>query len=184
MKEEHKCPIDGCNSTFFTEVGLNFHIKSKHGETPKTKPKPIPKKAKPTPKSEKVAKEKVEKKEKEKRLSATEYEKLAKDLSAKLWKKRIKSMRKSMATVKVGDKLTKAELIKIVGDAEDLSVDGSPPKRFSDRVKKQKFTITKVKKMKNEWQSFYAESPSQRLVWKEGPVKGKHYVTIPIIVKK
>ena len=40
MKEEYKCPIDGCDSSFFTEVGLNFHVKSKHGNQPKVEAKP------------------------------------------------------------------------------------------------------------------------------------------------
>jgi len=184
MKQEYKCPIDGCDSSFFTEVGLNFHVKSKHGNQPKVEAKPTPKVAKTVPKKAAVVKEKPKKVEKEKQLSVTDYEKKTKEESSKLWKKRLKAMRKKMATVIVGDKLTKAELIKIVGDAEDLSVDGTPPKKFSDRLKKQKFTITKVKKMKNGWQSFHAESPSQRLVWKEGPIDGKHFVTIPTIVKK
>ncbi len=184
MKEEYKCPIDGCDSSFFTEVGLNFHVKTKHGELPKPAAKPTPKKEKPTPKVEKVVKEKPKKEEKEKRLSVTEYEKQTKEKSGKLWKKRLKSMRKSMATVKVGDKLTRAELVKLVGDSEGISHGDEPVKRFSDGVRKQKFTITKVKEMKNDWQVFHAESPSQRLVWKEGPIKGKHFVTIPIIVKK
>ena len=41
----------------------------------------------------------------------------------------MKAMRKSIAKVKVGDKLTKAELIKIVGDPEDLSVGETPGKK-------------------------------------------------------
>tara|TARA_B100000900_G_scaffold406881_1_gene418644 strand:- start:1151 stop:1705 length:555 start_codon:yes stop_codon:yes gene_type:complete len=184
MKEEYKCPIDGCDSSFFTEVGLNFHVKSKHGNQPKVEAKPVPKKEKPTPKVEKVVEEKPKKEEKKNRVSVTEYEKKTKQKSGELWKKRLKAMRKKMATVKVGDKLTKAELVKLVSDAEDLSVDGEPAKRFSERIKKQKFSITKVKEMKNDWKVFHAESTSQRLVWKEGPIKGKHFVTIPTIVKK
>ena len=68
MKEEHKCPIDGCGSTFFTEVGLSFHVKSKHGTQPKTEAKPIPKTEKPAPKKAKVAEEKPKKETKEKTI--------------------------------------------------------------------------------------------------------------------
>lgn len=181
MKEAYKCPIDGCDTSFFTEVGLNFHIKSKHGSAPKVEPKPKPK---PTPKKEKVVVVKAKKEPKEKRVSVTEYEKQTKEKAAKLWKKRMKAMRKSIAKIKVGDKLTKAELIKIVGDPEDLSVGESPGKKFSDSLKKQKFSITKVMKKENDWYIFYAESPSQRVVWKEGPIKGKHFVTIPRVIAK
>ena len=174
------CPIDGCKGSFFTEVGLNFHVKTKHGE----ETKPAPKTEKPAPKTEKVEKEKPKKEPKEKRLSVTEYEKQTKEKSAKLWKKRLKAMRKSLATVKVGDKLTKAELVKLVGDSEGISIGDEPVKRFSDGLRKQKYTITKVMEKKNGWYIFYAESPTHRVIWKEGPIKGNHFVTVPMIVKK
>ena len=184
MKEEHKCPIDGCESTFFTEVGLSFHVKGKHGTQPKIEAKPAPKKEKPMPKKAKVTKEEPNKETKEKRLSVTEYEKKTKEKSSKLWKDRLKAMRKSMATVKVGDKLTKKDLVKLVGDSQGISHGKEPVKLFSSGLKKQKFTITKVMKKENDWKIFYAESPSQRVVWKEGPVKNKHFVTIPTIVER
>ena len=57
MKKAYKCPIDGCGAKTL-EVGLNFHIKSKHGSAPKVEPKPKPK---PTPKKEKVVAVKVKK---------------------------------------------------------------------------------------------------------------------------
>jgi len=180
MSEEYKCPIDGCGGSFFTEVGLNFHVKTKHGEEPKTTPKT----GKPTPKKEQIEKEKPKKEPKEKRLSVTEYEKQTKEKSAKLWKKRLKAMRKSLATVKVGDKLTKAELVKLVGDSEGISIGDEPVKRFSDGLRKQKYTITKVMEKKNGWYIFYAESPTHRVIWKEGPIKKHHHITVPMIVKK
>ena len=90
----------------------------------------------------KVVKVKKETKPTKGKITVVEYEKQVKDKSAKLWKKRIKAMRKSLATVKVGDKLTKTELVKLVGDSEGISIGDEPVKRFSDGLKKQKFTIT------------------------------------------
>ena len=179
-KEEYDCPIDGCDASFFTEVGLNFHVKSKHEEVPKPKPKPKPKKEKVA----KVVKVKKETKPTKEKTTVVEYEKQVKDESAKLWKKRIKAMRKSLATVKVGDKLTKVELIKLTGDVESIAIGDEKTKRFSDKLKKQKFTITKVMVKENNWHIFQAESPSQRVIWKEGPIKNRHHITVPMIVEK
>jgi hypothetical protein len=176
-KEEYDCPIDGCDASFFTAVGLNFHVKSKHGEAPKPEPKPKKKEVA-------VAKVKEEKKPKEEKLTVVEYEQQAKDGSAKLWKKRIKGMRKSMATVKVGDKLTTAELIKLIGDSESLAAGGGAVKLFSDKLKKKKFTITKVVVSKGDWCLFQAESTSQKVIWKEGPIKNRHHITVPVIVER
>ena len=179
-KKDFNCPIEGCKSTFFTQTGLDFHVKNKHGE----EPIPTPKTEKPAPKAKKSEKVEPKKEVKEKRLSVTEYEKQTKEKSANLWKKRLKAMRNSLATVKVGDKLTKAELVKLVGDSEGISMGDEPVKRFSDGLRKQKYTITKVMEKKNGWYIFYAESPTHRVIWKEGPIKGNHFVTVPMIVKK
>jgi len=176
-KEEYNCPIDGCDASFFTEVGLNFHVKNKHEEA--SKPKPTPKK-----KAAKVTKVKKEKPPKEEGLTVTEYEKQTKELSAKLWKKRLKATRKSLATVKVGDKLTKAELIKLVGDSEGIPQGDEPAKRFSEGLRKQKFTITSIVEKENDWHIFKAESPTHKVIWKEGPIKNRHHVIVPVIIKK
>ena len=72
----------------------------------------------------------------------------------------------------------------LVGDSEGISMGDEPVKRFSDGLRKQKYTITKVMEKKNGWYIFYAESPTHRVIWKEGPIKGNHFVTVPMIVKK
>ena len=83
--------------------------------------------SKPTPKKEKVVAVKAKKEPKEKRVSVTEYEKQTKEkVKENFWKEY--AYAKSIAKIKVADKLTKTQLIKIVGDPEDLSVGETPGK--------------------------------------------------------
>ena len=58
---EIKCPIDGCDGAFFTQTGLDFHVKSKHSEVEK---KPIKKVSRPKKPKLKAAKKKAAKKRK------------------------------------------------------------------------------------------------------------------------
>lgn len=163
-EQKYACPEEGCTREFYTQVGLDVHMKAHL----------------PVEKVEKVAKEKPIETKTEKPKAVTD--KQIDDLNAKyltkkqaeeLWKKRIKNMRKG-TIVKVSDKLNKKNFCKMLEVKNWLDDDAE--KKFTAGS----YTIEEVRKMSNGWFSITAKGNNgQKVSWKEGPIKGRHHITIP-----
>lgn len=150
-EDKYRCPHEGCPREFFTQAGLDVHLASH--EVKVEKPKAEPKEAKPKPKSKPKTESKPEKKPQPK----FDYE------------ARKKRMRKKL-DAEVGKKYTRGEFLKMLHLSEDA---------FTSRMKGSSFKVTEVREMENGWYRITAESLGQKVLWREGPVKGTWHVTVP-----
>ena len=165
MSEKYACPEDGCSREFYTQVGLdvhmNTHLPVAKEEKAIEKPKDPPK-----PKEKKVVTDKI-------------VSDLAKDyLTEKEAKERRKKRRKKMrgrSTVKVSDKITKKKFCKLL-EVHNWRDEKAGEKKFTARS----YVIKEIRKMSNDWFSYQAVGNNgQKVSWREGPIKGRHHITIP-----
>jgi len=155
--QKYECPYEGCTRSFFTQTGLDVHAAQHVAES-----KPQPKVDAPKPKKE--APKAKPKKEKD---DVVPIKEMSLKESEKRWKDRIKTMRKSLPKFK--ESYTRSEFAKILYlDGDDLQ-----------KLKGSKFELKEVREMKNGWYSITAFSLDQKVMWREGPIKGRWHVTFP-----
>jgi hypothetical protein len=168
MSEKYACPEDGCSREFYTQVGLDVHIKThlptvkeeKVIEKPEILPKPVEKKEK------KVVTDKI--------VSELKKDYLTEKEAKELWKKRTKRMRKK-STIKVSEKLTKKNFCKLL-EVHNWRDQKGGEKKFTDRS----YVIKQIRKMSNDWFSYQAiGNNGQKISWREGPINGRYHITIP-----
>lgn len=158
--EKYKCPVEGCTREFFTATGLDVHMASH--EVKKPKPKEVVKEAPPKPKVEKKASSRVRAAAGLPPAKVVPFD----------YKARLKKMR-SKLEAKVGQKYSKSDLLHSLSLDEKSSV--------ASRIKGRKYEITEVREMKNGWYMITALSTKDVVRWREGPIKGKWRVTIPML---
>jgi hypothetical protein len=171
---KYACPQEGCTREFYTQVGLDVHIKTHL---------PVPTE---TPETLEVEKEVPKTQAKKKMTSDDEVatlnnNKMTLQQSKDLWKKRTKKMRKTI-TVKVGEKLTKKNFCKMLetnnwhAGGKSGEVVAYSNKDFTDAS----YIVKDIRKMRNDWKSFQAlGNKGQKVSWREGPIYGRHHITIP-----
>jgi len=165
--DKYPCPWEGCGREFYTQVGLDVHMKTHFAEEKKEKEPAAKPVAKETPKP-KATKRGV----RDKTISELTSKYLTEKQAKELWKQRTKSMRKE-TTVKVSDKLTKKKFCKM------LEVHNWLEQKSERKFTARSYVIKEARKMLNGWYSFFAVGDNgQKVSWREGPIKGRHHITI------
>ena len=177
---EIKCPIDGCDGSFFTQTGLDFHVKSKHSEVEKKPAKQIS-----TPKKPKSTMPK-----KDPKVIEIDYDAVAEKAQAD-FKAMRKKMRKQPISLKEGQKVSAKKLmqilkhdpkIKIAKGSKHFRAKPWTTKPLSKWIGKDSFKVTSVNEKSNDWIIYSVESKRLKISWKEGPLKGKHIISYPIVI--
>lgn len=167
MSEKYVCPIEGCKRDFYTQVGLDVHMNT---HLPPVKEEKVIEKPKPLKPAEKKEKKVVA----DKIVSELKKDYLTEKEARELWKARIKKMRKK-STIKVSEKLTKKNFCKLL-EVHNWRDQKAGEKMFTDRS----YVIKEIRKMSNDWFSYQAiGNNGQKVSWREGPIKGRHHITIP-----
>ena len=179
-KAEIKCPIDGCDGAFFTQTGLDFHIKNKHGEVEKIPEKKVSIAKKPKPKAPK----------KTIKDESIDVDKVVKQ-ALEVYKAMKKKMRKEPIELKIGQKLSAKQLIKLLKHDPVVNISNGSSKlrakpwtrkNLSDWIGKDSFKVTSVNEKNNNWIIYIIESKRLKITWKEGPIKGKHNISYPTVI--
>ena len=167
MSEKYACPEEGCSREFYTQVGLDVHIKTHLPTVKEEKAIEKPTTPKPAVKKEKtVVTDKI--------VSELKKDYLTGKQANELWKKRTKKMRKT-STIKVSEKLTKKNFCKML-EVHNWRDSDTGEKKFTARS----YVIKQIRKMSNDWFSFQAiGNNGQKISWREGPINGRHHITIP-----
>lgn len=161
------CPEEGCSREFYTQVGLDVHIKT---HLPMVKEEQVVEK----PATSKPAVKKEKKVVTDKAVSELKKDYLTGKQSKELWKKRTKKMRKK-STITVSEKLTKKNFCKLL-EVQNWHDKETGEKKFTARS----YVIKEIRKMSNDWFSYRAiGNNGQRVSWREGPINGRHHITIP-----
>jgi hypothetical protein len=177
---EIKCPIDGCDGAFFTQTGLDFHVKNKHNEV---KAQPVKKVSEPTKPKPTVPK-------KDPNVVEVDYDAVAIKAQDD-FKAMKKKMRKEHISLKSGQKLSAKQLmkifkhdpkIKIAKGSERFRAKPWTTKPLSKWIGKDTFKVTSVNEKSNDWVIYSVESKRLKISWKEGPLKGKHIISYPIVI--
>ena len=167
MSEKYMCPEEGCSREFYTQVGLDVHIKTHLPMVKEEKVIEKPATPKPTVKKEKKVVT-------DKTVSELKKDCLTGKESKELWKKRTKKMRKK-STIKVSEKLTKKNFCKLL-EVQNWHDKETGEKKFTARS----YVIKEIRKMSNDWFSYQAiGNNGQKVSWREGPINGRHHITIP-----
>ena len=168
MSGEYVCPEDGCSRKFYTQVGLDVHMKT---HLPMVKEEKVIEKPKDSPKPKEAKKKKVVA---DKAVSELKKDYLTGKESKELWKKRTKKMR-NKSTIKVSEKLTKKNFCKLL-EVQNWRDKEAGEKKFTARS----YVIKEIRKMSNDWFSYQAiGNNGQKVSWREGPINGRHHITIP-----
>lgn len=167
MSEKYACPEKGCSREFYTQVGLDVHIKTHLPTVKEEKAIEKPTTTKPVVKKEKkVVTDKI--------VSELKKDYLTEKQAKELWKKRTKKMRKQ-STIKVSEKLTKKNFCKML-EVRNWRDSDAGEKKFTARS----YVIKQIRKMSNDWFSFQAIGDNgQKISWREGPINGRYHITIP-----
>jgi hypothetical protein len=179
-KAEIKCPINGCDCVFFTQTGLDFHVKNKHSKVEKKLTKKVSKPKKPKPTAPK----------KDPKVVKVDYDAVAEKAQAD-FKAMRKKMRKQPISLKKGQKLSAKKLIqifkhnpkvKIVRGSEHFRAKPWTTNPLSKWIGKDSFKVTSVNEKNNDWIIYIVESKRLKISWKEGPIKGRHIISYPIVI--
>ena len=165
------CPEEGCGREFYTQVGLDIHVKTHLPMAPEplqinNEEKPVPKKTKTNTSGESIAK--------------LNKNKITDKKAKELWKRRIKGMR-TATTVEVSSKLNKKKFCQMleVKKWHEIGKDGEIIDFDVKRFTAKNYVIKEIKKMSNDWLSIIAVGDNKQLVsWREGPINGRHHITI------
>jgi len=168
MSEKYACPIEGCKREFYTQVGLDVHMNT---HLPTVKEEKVIEKPKDPPKPKEIKEKKVVT---DKVVSELKKDYLTEKEAKELWKKRTKKMR-GKSTVKVSEKLTKKKFCKLL-EVHNWRDEKGGEKKFTARS----YVIKEIRKMSGDWFSYQALGDNgQKVSWREGPIKGRHHITIP-----
>ena len=153
MKSEFICPVSGCDASFFTEKGLDFHMVSNHSESEKPK---IESKSKSKVKV-KTSAPKPAKKKQSKRIA--KLNKLAKS-------------RFVPANLKEGDKVSKKKLCTLFPTNQVISKFHEGRRQesaeFSKLISAGSYKVTKVAITRGKMTRYTLESKKLRIIWVEG----------------
>ena len=165
-----------CKQEFRTQKGLELHQKVFHSPEPekaqvKESSKEPPKKA--TTKVTEIDVDAV--------IEAAQAD----------YKAMVKRKRKEPISLEVGQKLSANKFMKIMKHdpvvhitrgCEKFRAKAWTKKTLSSWIGKDSFTITVAKEQANSWFAYRIESKRLKISWKEGPFKGAHTITYPILV--
>lgn len=173
MKSEFACPIDGCDASFFTEKGLDFHMVGSHNESEKPKGET---KVKPKVKVKKEAKPPAKKAKKQsKRVS--KLNKLAK-------------LRFEPANLTEGQKISKSNLAALFPHDPEISKHytgkGRVVKTVSELLVDRTYIIKAANETRGGFMRYIVESKRVRIGWVEGPVpqmKKKYHISYPNVIR-